>query len=239
MSQSRNLGAREFALCLVILANAVWLGATILNTAAATPTALADVIKENTIASFSLGKEDDPTTSVELMLTKSDDAPHHGETVMEKTIGQSSTATSQGNEALEASDTPSDVESSSTTLMLDNLQGDTTGTDETSSDRQDSPQKMGASDRSTTVEKPVTNEETDDLDLVVDEPGLVVKRHLETSQALLKADYDERRESGLDIFAALEYIDRMAAEDRYGEFGQLSANSSRNRIRPNSIIELR
>ena len=208
MSQSRNLGAREFALCLVILANAVWLGATILNTAAATPTALADVIEENTIASFSLGKEDDPTTSVELMLTKSDDAP-------------------------------SDVESSSTTLMLDNLQGDTTGTDETSSDRQDSPQKMGASDRSTTVEKPVPNEETDDLDLVVDEPGLVVKRHLETSQALLKADYDERRESGLDIFAALEYIDRMAAEDRYGEFGQLSANSSRNRIRPNSIIELR
>jgi len=211
MSQSRNLGAREFALCLVILANAVWLGATILNTAAATPTALADVIKENTIASFSLGKEDDPTTSVELMLTNSDDAPHHDETVMEKTIGQSSTVTSQGNEALEASDTPSDVESSSTTLMLDNLQGDTT----------------------------VTNEETDDLDLVVDEPGLVVKRHLETSQALLKADYDERRESGLDIFAALEYIDRMAAEDRYGEFGQLSANSSRNRIRPNSIIELR
>ena len=208
MSQSRNLGAREFALCLVILANAVWLGATILNTAASAPTALADVIKENTIASFSLGKEDDPTTSVELMLTKSDDAP-------------------------------SDVESSSTTLMLDNLQGDTTVTDETSSDRQDSPQKMGASDRSTTVEKPVANEETDDLDLVVDEPGLVVKRHLETSQALLKADYDERRESGLDIFAALEYIDRMAAEDRYGEFGQLSANSSRNRIRPNSIIELR
>ena len=208
MSQSRNLGAREFALCLVILANAVWLGATILNTAATTPTDLADVIEENTIASFSLGKEDDPTTSVELMLTKSDDAP-------------------------------SDVESSSTTLMLDNLQGDTTVTDETSSDRQDSPQKMGASDRSTTVEKPVTNEETDDLDLVVDEPGLVVKRHLETSQALLKADYDERRESGLDIFAALEYIDRMAAEDRYGEFGQLSANSSRNRIRPNSIIELR
>ena len=216
MSQSRNLGAREFALCLVILANAVWLGATILNTAAATPTALADVIEENTIASFSLGKEDDPTTSVELMLTKSDDAPRHGETVMEKTIGQSSTVTSQGNEALEASD----VESSSTTLMLDNLQGDTTGTDETSSDRQDSPQKMGASDRSTTVEKPVTNEETDDLDLVVDEPGLVVKRHLETSQALLKADYDERRESGLDIFAALEYIDRMAADDRYGEFGR-------------------
>ena len=208
MSQSRNLGAREFALCLVILANAVWLGATILNTAAATPTALADVIEENTIASFSLGKEDDPTTSVELMLTKSDDAPP-------------------------------DVESSSTTLMLDNLQDDTTVTDETSSDRQDSPQKMGASDRSTTVEKPVTNEDTDDLDLVVDEPGLVVKRHLETSQALLKADYDERRESGLDIFAALEYIDRMAAEDRYGEFGQLSANSSRNRIRPNSIIELR
>ena len=124
MSQSRNLGAREFALCLVILANAVWLGATILNTAAATPTALADVIEENTIASFSLGKEDDPTTSVELMLTKSDDAPHHGETVMEKTIGQSSTVTSQGNEALDASD----VESSSTTLMLDNLQGDTTGT---------------------------------------------------------------------------------------------------------------
>ena len=235
MSQSRNLGAREFALCMVILANAVWLGATILNTAAATPTALADVIEENTIASFSLGKEDGPTTSVELMLTKSDDAPRHGETVMEKTLGQSSTVTSQGNEALDASD----VESSSTTLMLDNLQGDTTGTDETSSDRQDSPQKMGASDRSTTVEKPVTNEDTDDLDLVVDEPGLVVKRHLETSQALLKADYDERRESGLDIFAALEYIDRMAAEDRYGEFGQLSANSSRNRIRPNSIIELR
>ena len=189
MSQSGNLGAREFALCLVILANAVWLGATILNTAAATPTALADVIKENTIASFSLGKEDDPTTSVELMLTKSDDAP-------------------------------SDIESSSTTLMLDNLQGDTTVTDETSSDRQDSPQKMGASDRSTTVEKPVTNEDTDDLDLVVDEPGLVVKRHLETSQALLKADYDERRESGLDIFVALEYIDRMAAEDRYGEFAR-------------------
>ena len=216
MSQSGNLGAREFALCLVILANAVWLGATILNTAAATPTALADVIEENTIASFSLGKEDGPTTSVELMLTKSDDAPHHGETVMEKTLGQSSTVTSQGNEALDASD----VESSSTTLMLDNLQGDTTVTDETSSDRQDSPQKMGASDRSTTVEKPVTNEETDDLDLVVDEPGLVVKRHLETSQALLKADYDERRESGLDIFVALEYIDRMAAEDRYGEFAR-------------------
>ena len=87
-------------------------------------------------------------------------------------------------------------------------------------DTQDFPQREESPDQSPTVE---TSASDDELDLIVDELGLVhllIKRHLETSQALLKADYDELRGSGLDVFQALDYIDRMAAEDRYGEFGR-------------------
>ena len=221
MSQSRNFGAREFALCLVILANAIWLGATILNTAATTPTALADVIGEDTIASFSLEKEDDLTTPVELIFTQHDDAPHHDEIVITNTATQSVPDISLGQESLEAPYIPTEIEPPSTTLIItENTQGETIDIGEAPIEPQLPLGETVSPDRSTTTDSPVLNEQTDQSDFVVDEPGLVVQRHLETSKALLKADYGELRESGLDVRSAIEYIDRMAADDRYGEFGR-------------------
>ena len=221
MSQSRNFGAREFALCLVILANAIWLGATILNTATTTPTALADVIEEDTIGSFSLEKEDDLTTPVELIFTQHDDAPHHDEIVITNTATQSVPDISLGQESLEAPYIPTEIEPPSTTLIItENAQGETIDIGGVPIEPQLPLGETVSPDRSTTTDSPVLNEQTDQSDFVVDEPGLVVQRHLGTSKALLKADYEELRESGLDVRSAIEYIDRMAADDRYGEFGR-------------------
>ena len=221
MSQSRNFGAREFALCLVILANAVWLGATILNTAASAPTVLADVIEEDTIASFSLEKEDDSLVSVELTLAQSDDTPFYDETVITNTDGRSASVISLGLESLEAPYTPPKIESLLTTLVIpENLQGETIEIGGAPIEPQLPSEEEVSPEHSTSADSPDSIEQTNQSDRVVDEPGLVVKRHLETSQALLKADYEELRESGLDVLSALGYIDRMAADDRYGEFGR-------------------
>ena len=43
---------------------------------------------------------------------------------------------------------------------------------------------------------------------------------LEAAKTLLKIDYEELLESGLDFSATIKEIDRMAESDRYGEFGR-------------------
>jgi hypothetical protein len=43
---------------------------------------------------------------------------------------------------------------------------------------------------------------------------------LEIAQELLKADYDELMDSGLDFSSAIKELDLMAEEERYGEFGK-------------------
>ena len=55
---------------------------------------------------------------------------------------------------------------------------------------------------------------TESLDLIV-EPTT-----LEIAQELLKADYEELMDSGLDFSSAIKELDLMAEEERYGEFGK-------------------
>ena len=49
---------------------------------------------------------------------------------------------------------------------------------------------------------------------------VVEQTPLEVAQELLKADYDELMNSGLDFSSSIKEIDLMAEEERYGEFGK-------------------
>ena len=49
---------------------------------------------------------------------------------------------------------------------------------------------------------------------------VVEQTPLEIAQELLKADYEELMDSGLDFSSAIKELDLMAEEERYGEFGK-------------------
>jgi hypothetical protein len=52
-------------------------------------------------------------------------------------------------------------------------------------------------------------------------PDVVVEPiTLEAARSLLKTDYEERLDSGLDVSSTIREIDQMAEADRYGEFGR-------------------
>ena len=49
---------------------------------------------------------------------------------------------------------------------------------------------------------------------------VVEQTPLEIAQELLKADYEELMDSGLDFSSAIKELDLMAEDERYGEFGK-------------------
>mgnify|MGYP000512944446 CR=1 FL=1 len=227
MSYRRIFSLREFALCLVILANAIGLGAVILTTAVSASSTLEKVAAE--------ASENAPTLAVERV--------DQGKVVTEDVDAASDiTAPStaalpklpSGEAAVNEQVSAQVVEAPATTVIL--------VTEESSSELPVVDTDAGSllwtpdgGDKVPSLETgPDTNEpgihassssathqlESSPVSTTGSGDPVVEQTPLEIAQELLKADYDELMDSGLDFSSAIKELDLMAEEERYGEFGK-------------------
>ena len=214
MSYRKMFSLREFALCLVILANAIGLGVVILTTAVSASSALEKVAAEASEAAPALAVE-----QVDQSKVGTDDVDAAVDTTTETT--ESLPELSSGKAAVNEQASVQVVEAPATTA---------TSVKEESSNN--APLLNPAVDPSVEVPEvePAADKDTsphaDPLDdssseSVATPTATVVKpRTLDIAKAMLKADHDELMDSGLDFSSAIDEIDLMAEEERYGEFGK-------------------
>jgi len=218
MSYRRIFSLREFALCLVILANAVGLGVVILTTAVSASSTLEKVAAE--------ASENAPTLAVERVdqgKVGADDVHVAVDTTTETT--ESLPELSSGKAAVNEQVSAQVVEAQATTVIpiteessnnapLLNPAGDSSvqvPDVEPAADKGTSPNAIPLDDSSSETS---TVSDADALTPVVEQTPL------EIAQELLKADYEELMDSGLDFSSAIKELDLMAEEERYGEFGK-------------------
>ena len=227
MSYRRIFSLREFALCLVILANAIGLGAVILTTAVSASSTLASTAAESSVDTPALaaarvdqskvGTVDvDAAGNTTTPATESLPELSSGEAVVNEQISV------QVVEAPVATATAAVTEESYVNLSLvdttnDSLSQIPGGDMVPAHDAGVAAEEDNLSDptplnTSTPESSPLLA--TESLDLIV-EP-----RTLEIAKAMLNADLEELMDSGLDFSSAIEEIDLMAEEERYGEFGK-------------------
>ena len=80
-----------------------------------------------------------------------------------------------------------------------------------------------AADKDTSPHAAPLDDSSSETSTVSDAAALapvVEQTPLEIAQELLKADYEELMDSGLDFSSSIKEIDLMAEEERYGEFGK-------------------
>ena len=218
MSYRRIFSLREFALCLVILANAIGLGVVILTTVVSASSTLEKVAAE--------ASADTPTIAVERVdqgKVGTDDVHAAVDTTTE--IIESLPELSSGKAAVSEQISAQVVEAPATTVIpiteessnnapLLNPAGDSSvqvPDVEPAADENTSPHAIPLDDSSS---EDSSVSATESLDLIV-EP-----RTLEIAKAMLNADLEELMDSGLDFSSAIEEIDLMAELERYGEFGK-------------------
>ena len=215
MSYRRIFSLREFALCLVILANAIGLGVVILTTAVSASSTLENVAME-------ASSENTPTLAVERVDqgkvgTEDVDAAVDTTTETTESLPELSSDAEPVNEQIsvqvvEAPATtvvPVTEESSNNTPLLNPAEDSSVEVPdvEPASDEDTSPHAAPLDDYSSeSVAAPTVN--------------VVEPRTLEIAKAMLNADLEELMDSGLDFSSAIEEIDLMAEEERYGEFGK-------------------
>ena len=228
MSYRRIFSLREFALCLVILANAIGLGAVILTTAVSASSTVEKVAAE--------ASADTPTLVVERVdqgKVGTDDVDAAVDTTTETTesLPELSSGKAAVNEQVSAqvveapatTATAAVTEESSVNLSLVDTTNDSLvqipggGDMDPAHDAGVAAEEDNLSDptplnTSTPESSPLSA--TESLDLIV-EP-----RTLEIAKAMLNADLEELMDSGLDFSSSIKEIDLMAEEERYGEFGK-------------------
>ena len=219
MSYRRIFSLREFALCLVILANAIGLGVVILTTAVSASSTLEKVAME-------ASSENTPTLAVERVdqgKVGTDDVHAAVDTTTE--IIESLPELSSGKAAVSEQISAQVVEAPATTVIpiteessnnapLLNPAGDSSvqvPDSEPAADKDTAPNAAPLEDSSSETS---TVSATESLDLIV-EP-----RTLEIAKAMLNADLEELMDSGLDFSSPIEEIDLMVELERYGEFGK-------------------
>ena len=218
MSYRRIFSLRELALCLVILANAIGLGAVILTTAVSASSTLEKVTAESSTETQTLAVErvdegrvgtedvdaavDTTTETTESLPELSSDAEPVNEQISVQVVeAPATTATSV-------------TEESSNNVPLLNPAGDSSvqvPDSEPAADKDTAPNAIpldaSSSENSTVSDAAPT--------VTVVEP-----RTLEIAKAMLNADLEELMDSGLDFSSSIKEIDLMAEEERYGEFGK-------------------
>ena len=214
MSYRRIFSLREFALCLVILANAIGLGAVILTTAVSASSTVEKVAAEASEDTPTLAVErvdqgrvdtDDVHAAVDINAPATESLPElsSGEAVVNEEISV------QVVEAPATTVVPVTEESSNNTPLL-NPAGDSSvevPDVEPAADENTSPHAIPLDDSSSeSVAAPTVN--------------VVEPRTLEIAKAMLNADLEELMDSGLDFSSAIEEIDLMVELERYGEFGK-------------------
>ena len=227
MSYRRIFSLREFALCLVILANAIGLGAVILTTAVSASSTLEKVAAESSADTPALAVErvdqgkvgtDDVDAAVDTTTETTESLPElsSGEAAVNEQISV------QVVEAPATTATAAVTEESSVNLSLvdttnDSLSqipgGDMVPTHD-----------AGAGNEEDALSDPTplnaSTPESASLSTTTSPNPVIEPTTLEAAKTLLKTDYDELLESGLDFSATIKEIDRMAESDRYGEFGR-------------------
>ena len=228
MSYRRIFSLREFALCLVILANAIGLGVVILTTAVSASSTLEKVAME-------ASSENTPTLAVERVdqgKVGTEDVDAAVDTTTETT--ESLPELSSGKAAVNEQISVQVVEAPATTVIP--------VTEESSSELPvvdtDAGSLLRTPDGGDKVPSPETGPETNESGIHASSSSathqlesspvsttgsgdpVVEQTPLEIAQELLKADYEELMDSGLDFSSAIKELDLMAEEERYGEFGK-------------------
>ena len=227
MSYRRIFSLREFALCLVILANAIGLGVVILTTAVSASSTLEKVAAESSADTPTLAVErvDQGRVGAEDVQVTVDTTTETTESLPELSSGKAAVneqASVQVAEAPETTVIPV-TEESSVNLSLVDTTDDSLSQIPVGGDmvpaydvgvaaEEDNLSDPTPLNTSTPESSPLSA--TESLDLIV-EP-----RTLEIAKAMLNADLEELMDSGLDFSSAIEEIDLMAEEEKYGEFGK-------------------
>jgi len=218
MSYRRIFSLREFALCLVILANAIGLGAVILTTAVSASSTLEKVAAEASADTQTLVVErvDQGKVGTDDVHAAVDTTTEIIESLPELSSGKAAVSEQISAQVVEAPATtviPITEESSNNAPLL-NPAGDSSvqvPDSEPAADKDTAPNAIpldaSSSENSTVSDAAPT--------VTVVEP-----RTLEIAKAMLNADLEELMDSGLDFSSAIEEIDLMAEEERYGEFGK-------------------
>ena len=214
MSYRRIFSLREFALCLVILANAIGLGAVILTTAVSASSTLEKVAMESSADTPALAVErvDQGKVGTDDVHAAVDTTTETTESLPELSSGKAAVNEQVSVQVVEAPATtviPITEESSNNAPLL-NPAGDSSvevPDVEPAADENTSPHAIPLDDSSSeSVAAPTVN--------------VVEPRTLEIAKAMLNADLEELMDSGLDFSTSIEEIDLMVELERYGEFGK-------------------
>ena len=218
MSYRRIFSLREFALCLVILANAIGLGAVILTTAVSASSTVEKVAAEASADTQTLVVErvDQGKVGTDDVHAAVDTTTEIIESLPELSSGKAAVSEQISAQVVEAPATtviPITEESSNNAPLL-NPAGDSSvqvPDSEPAADKDTAPNAIpldaSSSENSTVSDAAPT--------VTVVEP-----RTLEIAKAMLNADLEELMDSGLDFSSSIKEIDLMAEEERYGEFGK-------------------
>ena len=218
MSYRKMFSLREFALCLVILANAIGLGAVILTTAVSASSTLENVAAEASEDTQTLAVErvDQGKVGTDDVDAASDTTEPTNEALPELPSGKAVVNEQVSAQVVEAPATtviPITEEFSNNAPLL-NPGGDSSvqvPDVEPAANKDALPHAIPLDDYSS------ENSTVSDAAPTV---TVVEPRTLEIAQELLKADLEELMDPGLDFSSAIEEIDLMAEEERYGEFGK-------------------
>ena len=214
MSYRRIFSLREFALCLVILANAIGLGAVILTTAVSASSTVEKVAAEASADTQTLVVErvDQGKVGTDDVHAAVDTTTEIIESLPELSSDKAAVSEQISVQVVEAPATtviPITEESSNNAPLL-NPAGDSSvqvPDVEPTADENTSPHAIPLDDSSSeSVAAPTVN--------------VVEPRTLEIAKAMLNADLEELMDSGLDFSSAIEEIDLMVELKRYGEFGK-------------------
>ena len=214
MSYRRIFSLREFALCLVILANAIGLGAVILTTAVSASSTLEKVAAESSADTPTLAIErvDQGKVDTEDVDAAVDTATETTESLPELSSGKAAVSEQISAQVVEAPSTtviPITEESSNNAPLL-NHGGDSSvqiPEVEPAADEDALPHAIRLDDSSSESDATPT-------------ATVVEPRTMEIAKAMLNADLEELMDSGLDFSTSIEEIDLMAELERYGEFGK-------------------
>ena len=227
MSYRRIFSLREFALCLVILASAIGLGAVILTTAVSASSTLEKVAAESSAETPALAVE-----RVDQGKVGTDDVDAASETTTETTEALPKLSSDEAvvNEPVSLS--IGDASATKSTFNTEKSSGSPSLVDTTNDPLTQIPgggNMVPAHDAGVVNEEDVLSDptplnastpESASLSTTTSPNPVIEPTTLEAAKTLLKTDYDELLESGLDFSSTIEEIDRMAESDRYGEFGR-------------------
>ena len=227
MSYRRIFSLRELALCLVILANAIGLGAVILTTAVSASSTLEKVAAESSADAPALAVE-----RVDKGKVGTDDVDAASDTTTETTEALPKLSSGEAVVNEQVSLSIGDAAATKSTSITEESSGSLSLADTTNDPLTQIPaggnmvpaQYAGVVNEedalSDTTLLNASTPESASLSTTTPPNPVIEPTTLEAAKTLLRIDYEELLESGLDFSSTIEEIDRMAESDRYGEFGR-------------------